>query len=202
METEKYEKSEKVLALYHAVWKLLAEGKDPEKMKVADITERAGIGKGTAYEYFRSKEEIVTKAVQYNCLMQFQILKNRVMKEESYRNALKVCFDWISENHDQFQLVLQFMKNSGHLVKNTGNLCDENHSVRAALQELVNYIVYLGRKENLIREEISDYLASAQILSQLLGFFACQEFSDRREEAHMAMTKAFLCDNIIKSLSC
>ena len=49
------EKNKKVMAMYQAVWKLLDEGKDLHKLKVSDITECAGIGKGTAYEYFRSK---------------------------------------------------------------------------------------------------------------------------------------------------
>ncbi|MGN0962864.1 MAG: TetR/AcrR family transcriptional regulator, partial [Clostridia bacterium] len=32
-------------------------------LKVADIANRAGVGKGTVYEYFSSKEEIIQKAV-------------------------------------------------------------------------------------------------------------------------------------------
>ena len=41
---------------------LVNEGQDLTKLKVGDITAKAGIGKGTAYEYFSSKEEIVEKA--------------------------------------------------------------------------------------------------------------------------------------------
>ena len=50
------ETNEKVLAMYRAVRELLEEGVNPEQIKVSDVTGRAGIGKGTAYEYFRSKE--------------------------------------------------------------------------------------------------------------------------------------------------
>ena len=42
------ERNEKVLAMYRAVWQLLDEGRDLHKLKVSDITECAGIGKGTA----------------------------------------------------------------------------------------------------------------------------------------------------------
>lgn len=198
------EKSEKVLAMYHAVWQLLSEGKNLEKLKVSDITECAGIGKGTAYEYFRSKEEIVTKALQYNCLMQVQILVDRAMKEKCFRKSLEACFDWIAENHDRFQMVFQIMKKAGAVVKNSDDLCgqEENCIGSAALWKLTGYIIQLGRKEKLIRENLSDYLASVQILSQLLGFFACQELLPCKEKEDMTMTKAFLCDNIIKSLSC
>ena len=40
----------KVLAMYGAVIDLINEGCDINTLKVADITTRAGIGKGTAYE--------------------------------------------------------------------------------------------------------------------------------------------------------
>lgn len=45
---------QKVLALYQAVIEFINEGCDINTLKVADITGRAGIGKGTAYEYFSS----------------------------------------------------------------------------------------------------------------------------------------------------
>ena len=54
--------SEKELALFQAVIDLIEEDADIHSIKVSDITNRAGIGKGTAYEYFSSKEEMVAKA--------------------------------------------------------------------------------------------------------------------------------------------
>ena len=47
--------SPKVEALYKAVMELLLEGREVRKMKVSEITEKAGIGKGTAYEYFNAE---------------------------------------------------------------------------------------------------------------------------------------------------
>lgn len=57
--------SPKVEALYKAVMALLLEGRQIRKMKVSEITEKAGIGKGTAYEYFESKEELLVDALDY-----------------------------------------------------------------------------------------------------------------------------------------
>ena len=54
---------QKVLALYQAVIEFINEGCDINTLKVADITGRAGIGKGTAYEYFSSKEEIISSEI-------------------------------------------------------------------------------------------------------------------------------------------
>ena len=58
--------SPKVKALYEAVEELIFENIEVKGIKVSDITERAGIGKGTAYEYFRNKEEIISSALLYH----------------------------------------------------------------------------------------------------------------------------------------
>lgn len=55
----------KVTAMYRAVSTLLREDKDISEMSVSMITGLAGIGKGTAYEYFDSKEEIIVCALLY-----------------------------------------------------------------------------------------------------------------------------------------
>lgn len=43
---------EKVRLLYEAVLAMVTDGWDINRMKVSDITAQAGIGKGTAYEFF------------------------------------------------------------------------------------------------------------------------------------------------------
>lgn len=53
-------------AIYQAVIELFEEGADINNLTVAEITGKAGIGKGTAYEYFSGKEEMIAKAFFYN----------------------------------------------------------------------------------------------------------------------------------------
>lgn len=60
---------EKVRLLYEAVLAMVTDGWDINRIKVSDITAQAGIGKGTAYEYFSSKEEIIANAVLYDVEM-------------------------------------------------------------------------------------------------------------------------------------
>lgn len=60
------EHSKKEIAIYRAVLELFEEGADLNSLTVSEITGRAGIGKGTAYEYFSDKEEMIAKALFYN----------------------------------------------------------------------------------------------------------------------------------------
>lgn len=196
------EKNDKVMAMYQAVWKLLDEGKDLHKLKVSDITECAGIGKGTAYEYFRSKEEIVSKAMHYNCFMQFHELDKRVMEKQSFREALETCFDWLSETSESRNLVLQVLKQTGELPPDPECLHDSKKTdgVYAVMKKILGHLVKLGYREKLIRSEISHNLAALQILSQFLGFFVYQKAVSPANDNSIKMTKAFLCDNIVRSL--
>ena len=57
--------AEKETALYEAVFRLLARGEKMYSVTVQQIAEEAGIGKGTVYEYFTSREEIISKAMAY-----------------------------------------------------------------------------------------------------------------------------------------
>lgn len=52
-------RKERETALYEAALRLIAKGVNPTAMKVQQIADEAGIGKGTVYEYFASKEEIL-----------------------------------------------------------------------------------------------------------------------------------------------
>lgn len=58
---------EKEAAIYGAALRLMAAGADLRDVKVQQIAEEAGIGKGTVYEYFSSKEKILCGLADY-CL--------------------------------------------------------------------------------------------------------------------------------------
>ncbi|MDR2888308.1 MAG: TetR/AcrR family transcriptional regulator, partial [Lachnospiraceae bacterium] len=57
--------SPKIEALFRAVDQLMSSGADINSITVSQITTLAGIGKGTAYEYFTNKEELIAGALLY-----------------------------------------------------------------------------------------------------------------------------------------
>ncbi len=59
------ELSPKVLAAYQAVAELFMKGADLSNMTVSEITTQAGIGKGTVYDYFANKEDLIAGALYY-----------------------------------------------------------------------------------------------------------------------------------------
>ena len=88
---------EKVLLMYRAVSDMVREGADINGMKVSDITTRAGIGKGTAYEYFSSKEEIITGALTYDMKERLGELALIVGGADSFPQKMHQILDFVEE---------------------------------------------------------------------------------------------------------
>ena len=87
----------KVCQMYKAVIQMLEQGVDAGSIHVSDITEKAGIGKGTAYEYFDTREEIVACAIVYHVQWLFEWLENALMERESFREQLFFLLDEIEK---------------------------------------------------------------------------------------------------------
>ena len=91
----------KVLLMYQAVNQLLEEGEDPAKIRVSTITDRAGIGKGTAYEYFDSKEEIVVYAVVYQMQTAMVELQKGLLERKSFREQMNYLLDEVTAQKEK-----------------------------------------------------------------------------------------------------
>lgn len=85
---EKKEYPPKVMQMNKAVLALLEEGKDINSLRVSEITQKAGIGKGTAYEYFKNKEEIIASGMEYNLANQVENLVERESDAKDFRDML------------------------------------------------------------------------------------------------------------------
>lgn len=61
-------------------------------VRIADIAKEAGIGKGTVYEYFSSKEELLLKACSYFCSTVDAGLESNVLNNPSLDNSVKFVY--------------------------------------------------------------------------------------------------------------
>lgn len=99
----------KVHQMYMAVIQMLEEGADALSIRVSTITERAGIGKGTAYEYFDSKDEIVACAIVYQIQWIFGWLGKELEERESFREQLDFLLDVIDKKESYKHNFLRFV---------------------------------------------------------------------------------------------
>lgn len=194
------ETNEKILAMYQAVCMLIEEGSDIHKLKVADITARAGIGKGTAYEYFRSKDELLVKALQYDFLTGYYALEKELKSRDTFKDTVDAAFGWLEQNMKKKRLAMQCLKIMDELHKKNGDCVKEKMAQSVGMfTELLDYMIGIGKKEGCINELVPQKLARLEIGSKFVGFYMLIQTGEPGAE-ELEQTKRFLYENIVKSL--
>ncbi|MCD8356803.1 MAG: TetR/AcrR family transcriptional regulator [Clostridia bacterium] len=85
--------SKKEIAAFHGLFRLAASGKPFSSIKVQDIATAAGIGKGTLYEYFSSKEEILSRAILYTLEIFLDWIEKQLEEEISLFQVLDMLLN-------------------------------------------------------------------------------------------------------------
>lgn len=164
--------SPKVEALYKAVMELLLEGREIRKMKVSEITERAGIGKGTAYEYFESREELKYKSSfmeKADCL--FTVIDHTIIgvKKEALEEVCNIFFLSSIFSKKQCGGLTELLYSMVKESKQRGELREEfpdEYIVLSLSGKMFNYITYsIGMRDETERvcdtEQIKTYLLNS-----------------------------------------
>lgn len=145
METDKKE------LIFQAVMQLLEEGREPHTIKVSEISERAGIGKGTIYGYFSSKESVILNTLWYE-LNQIVIEVERRMTGDLHQQVSNL-FDYIKENDRLKKCFLQMIKlgiGSMETPKQYNSLlCDKQYSHKF-LERTIAKLIEQARSEALL----------------------------------------------------
>ena len=168
---EKRTLSEKELLLYQAVIELLDEGMEVHQIKVSDITNRAGVGKGTAYEYFSSKEEMIAKAIYWHGNQRFLELVENLKRQKSLKDQLMEVFNFIENVVYKDNGCRQLFKLPQSEEKAQKEIEEKMKSAREYAQTVLELIAKQGREENSIHPEFSDFQIQAVAFPALFGYF-------------------------------
>jgi len=145
------DKLEKRSQILDAAMRVFAQ-KGVNGAKIADIAEAAGIGKGTVYEYFQSKDEIISASFRYFMDTMGETIGQRVSKLTDPLDKLMAFFSgWADilegEVMGYIEVVLDFWaegirKDKGVLAFNLAELYAE---YRAMVEQLLDDCVAAGR---------------------------------------------------------
>ena len=199
---EKKEYPPKVIAMNEAVASLWTEGRELGSLTVSEITGRAGIGKGTAYEYFSSKEEIIASALEYDLKLQLERLIAIEEQAISFRDILEKLMDWLKDNFQNNSIFTVFFRHDATMKKIVGEL-GEGHCDPKAGSEIISTMIEkmlaIGEAEGIIKKQ-NPYFGIVAVISQLISFsmyLANEGYTDVTiEEA-----KEFAVESIIKMLN-
>ncbi len=197
---------QKVLAMYQAVMEFINEGCDINTLKVADITGRAGIGKGTAYEYFSSKEEIISSSVLYYVQECFEKLQQISTDDGTFQQKVNEVMDFIDGHVKEKQGVFFLIKMVLDSYEIPKNLQDEYERMKHQCcdkekNEIIDRIVQEGIREGLIREQ-NLFLQRAAIETQLSVYFMYRIAAEKKMELDLETDslREYIYQNLLKLL--
>lgn len=97
-------------AIFQAVLELFEEGADLNSLTVAEITGKAGIGKGTAYEYFSDKEDMIAKALFYNGERFCQQVYEGMSKEKNLSDKIDYVLLEMEQQASKTSCIFHFLR--------------------------------------------------------------------------------------------
>lgn len=152
----------KVLLMYQAVFQLIGEGVDPGKLRVSEITEKAGIGKGTAYEYFDSRDEIVVYAVVYQIQTVLAELEQGLLKRETFKEQLGYLLDEISvqnERKNRFLKLVHLLTDSSEFSRQVRDVLGSKPFAQYRPDQLFHKVMLAAVESGELRRDLPlDYM--------------------------------------------
>lgn len=162
---------EKVLRLYEAVIQFAKEGAVITNLTVSEISSKAGIGKGTTYEYFESKEELISRAIYYSLYMNTKAALCIMAGDKDFKGKFYAIMDYMWSNklnEDVTRSLFSAMKRG----QSDQTDCMENSDKsREIITKTLENFIEQGIKEKAFKETdmtFCKYAICSQILHSVL----------------------------------
>lgn len=197
-------KIDKVIAIYHAVEDFIAEGADLSSMRVSDIAAKAGIGKGTTYEYFTSKEELVVKAMIYLVDSMTKRILNNMEKVDTFQDKFMLLLAEMEEKVKQRACILKYFHMLGDM-----NLCVPMHdlllenneeAIKANPMRIIRYLLEQGKQEGIIGESLPQSYMETVLFSKVIAFVVYVDNVFGNKDSDNDVMKQNLYEGLCKEL--
>lgn len=196
-------KQDKIIAIYSAIEELTAEGADLSSMRVCDIAAKAGIGKGTTYEYFSSKEEMLVKAMVYLVGATVKRLLHMMEKQPSFKEAFLLMLDEMEKKTKQRACVVKYLS----MTKDV-NLCEVMQDILLMDEEakagnpinIMRYLLQRGQREGVLSDVYSQSYAISAIFSKFLCFMMFLDNELIKKDCSSEKMKRDLYEGICREL--
>lgn len=194
----------KVLALYRGVLELLDEGADVNSIKVSDITARAGIGKGTAYDYFKSREEIIACALLYDVDQKIGEEKEELDRHEGFSKKVVYAFDWMERRFREqkvFARILRLTIEGSGLSSTILEELQKRKKTGCGPLKVLMEMCMEGKERGEIRKDIPVSAACIASLANMAAFIMYLEKNEQMPEIDTGWMKEFLCKGLLSQLT-
>ena len=193
--------SEKEIQIFSGVLKLAGQGLDLSRITARQIADAAGMGKATIYDYFPSKEEIISKAMFYSIEMQKQRFEKAVSCTADFKSKMMCVYDGVinsvENSSSMFNMVMAAKSGkAAEAFHKDGRSCPLEGAVKEFFR-VIYQIIDCGRKESCIKSETDRIYTDMVIIGNL--FAVGKEAKEGRTSHRQIKDKAF--EMLVKALS-
>lgn len=165
--------SEKEIAIYEGLTRLMKEGANPYSIKVSDIAKAANIGKGTIYDYFDSKEEAISKSIIYNIINEIKNGFSRIVTKSNFKEKFYEILQIVAESLENNLSTFNMLLSAGGIKEFYEYIVDEKYDLSqfiSVINNEVSNLLELGFNEGIISTKESDYYRLMTVRGAISGF--------------------------------
>ncbi|HLR21268.1 MAG TPA: TetR/AcrR family transcriptional regulator [Tissierellaceae bacterium] len=165
--------SEREIMVFKGLISLIKDGNNPYTITVSDIAESANMGKGSLYDYFSSKKEIISQALLYFIELEIESACNRIDSKEKFKEKFYELLSIITESlEDNASMINVFLSISG-IREFYKDFLDEDCSMKYFLDtvnSIMAHLLEVGYNEGVIDKKGDKFYQMMAIRGSLSGF--------------------------------
>ena len=196
--------SPKVKALYDAVREIMIEDIDVKEIKVSDITSRAGIGKGTAYEYFKNKEEIIGSALLYHMDLICSQIMARICRLKDFSEVIQFILCSMDEEIQKRDCLIKFvhlMSDNGSVSKFIRQKINQEKPDVCMPENLIEKMIQIGIANGDIKDKLPHSYMNMVIASKLIVYAIYITYEKEEKKCSKAQMHELICDSLLKEFN-
>ncbi len=188
--------SEKELNIFSGVFSLAQQGMSARQMTAKGIATAAGVGKGTIYDYFSSKEEIVAKALVYKLEKSIRDINQKLNRQSSYKDKMLCLYNRIIDTVDDGFSIYNIVISMGGPKKvysyfRQSESCDMLTDTLSRIMSVFSGVTQYGMQTGAITETDKEYI-SMTVHANI--------YSVGKERAEKKLPREKICENAYKML--
>lgn len=201
--------AEKELLIFDGFKKIITDNSNIENIKVSDIAKAAGIGKGTIYEYFKSKDEIIARSIIYNFKIDIINTIEAIKDVSTFKEQCNHLFHYSISSGKFIFPSLRILYNQV-IPKELNNILLEDFEeileLKTQLYNLLDYVINTGIDENIINKDLSRDYQRYVLISSSMGIINKINANHFRQinlsdDESINTQKSFAYTMILKSLA-
>ena len=167
--------SEKEIAIYEGVRKLIRQDVNLSQVTASEIAQAAGIGKGTLYNYFSTKDEIIARTVFYLIDQHLAQIQTVMARQTGFEGKCRAAMEFIRLQAGRKDSQIHLMLMGLDSVQAAPFLRQGMERIKATMRDVERIALELaetGAAEGVITRQEPGYTVQV-FLSALMGYCRC-----------------------------